>query len=572
MNQTNTSQSPKRHFVPQKLVITTWDDLEPIYTELSERKISSAKELEKWILDLSELETIIGENSAWRYIKMTCDTANKSFVESYSYFVSEIQPKIAPFSDAFNKKIVSSPFLKELDQTKYFIYLRGIKKRIELFREENIPLFSELNNEEQKYGAITGAQTIEYNGEVMTLQKASSYMKKTDRALREEIYKLSQARRAQDEEQLNELFSKLIQLRHKIALNAGFSNYRDYKFQELERFDFDVKDCLNFHDAIKTHIVPLNQILEKERKQKLDLDSYRPWDAEVDIDGSDPGKPFTSGDDLIEKTISCFNELDPYFGACIKTMKEMNRLDLDSRVGKAPGGYNCSLHETSVPFIFMNAVGVQRDLVTMVHEGGHAVHSFLTKDLQPADLRSVPSEVAELASMSMELISMNGWDKFYDNKKDLLKAKKEQLEKVLKSLSWIATIDKFQHWIYENPNHGVADRNNKWLEIQKEFSSGVIDYSGLEANVKRQWQIQLHLFEVPFYYIEYGFAQLGALAVWKNFKEDPKKSLEQYKAALSLGYTKTVPEIYKAGGISFDFSSNYIQKLTGFVKSELEAL
>ncbi len=572
MNQTNTIQSPKRHFVPQNLVISTWDDLKPIYTELSDRKISSAKELEKWMLDLSELETVIGENSAWRYIKMTCDTANKSLVESYSYFVSEIQPKIAPFSDAFNKKIVSSPFLKELDQTKYFIYLRGIKKRIELFREENIPLFSELNNEEQKYGAITGAQTIEYNGEVMTLQKASSFMKKTDRALREKIYKLSQARRAQDEEQLNELFSKLIQLRHKIALNAGFSNYRDYKFQELERFDFDVKDCLNFHEAIKTHIVPLNQILEKERKQKLNLDSYRPWDAEVDVDGSDAVKPFTSGDDLIEKTISCFNELDPYFGSCIKTMKEMNRLDLDSRVGKAPGGYNCSLHETGVPFIFMNAVGVQRDLVTMVHEGGHAVHSFLTKDLQPADLRSVPSEVAELASMSMELISMNGWDKFYDNKKDLLKAKKEQLEKVLKSLSWIATIDKFQHWIYENPNHTVAERNNKWLEIQKEFSSGVIDYSGLEANVKRQWQIQLHLFEVPFYYIEYGFAQLGALAVWKNFKENPKKSLEEYKAALSLGYTKTVPEIYKTGGISFDFSSNYIQKLTEFVKAELEAL
>jgi oligoendopeptidase F len=253
-------------------------------------------------------------------------------------------------------------------------------------------------------------------------------------------------------------------------------------------------------------------------------------------------------------------------------MQKMNRLDLESRIGKAPGGYNYPLMETDVPFIFMNAVGLLRDMVTMVHEGGHAVHAFLAADLELTEFKSTPSEVAELASMSMELISMEHWDAFFENADELKRAKKEQLDDVLKGLPWIAMIDKFQHWIYTNPTHTHEERYTYWLSLTTDFGTGVIEYSGLENNLKRSWQSQLHLFEVPFYYIEYGMAQLGAIAVWRNYKQNPTYALQNYKNALALGYTKTIPELYTVAGIKFDFSPEYVKELADFVKSEYELL
>lgn len=562
----------KRKYVPADLNLRSWADISFLYEELSKREISSVTELEKWMLDLSELEAVISENAAWRYIRMTCDTQNEIYSKDYEIFVSEIQPKIAPFADLLNRKLIDSPFYNQLDQKKYFTYFRGIKKSIELYREKNVPLFAQLNQEEQKYGAISAAQTIEYNGEEMTLQKAGTFLKNKDRKIREEVYHKMAARRSRDEETLQALFSDLIQMRHQIALNAGFKNYRDYKFEELNRFDYTVEDCEKFHEAVKKHIVPLVKSFDEERKRKLNLDDYRPWDSEVDASGEDPLKPFTNGDDLLNKTIACFNKIDSYFGECIHTMGEMKHLDLESRKGKAPGGYNYPLYESGVPFIFMNAVGLHRDMVTMVHEGGHAIHSFLTRDFELTEFKSTPSEVAELASMSMELISMDGWNVFFPNHQQLIRAQKEQLEKSLRAIPWICSIDKFQHWIYLNPNHSAAERNEKWFEISREFSTGVTNISGLESNVKRGWQIQLHLYEVPFYYIEYGFAQLGAIAMWKNYKTNKSLGIENYKNALRLGYSKTIPEIYKAGGISFDFSSDYIRELSVFMKKELDSL
>jgi oligoendopeptidase F len=562
----------KRKYVPAELNLQEWGDISPLYEELTNRKINSAAELESWMLDVSELEAVISENAAWRYIRMTCDTQNESLSESYNFFVSEIQPHIAPFADKLNRKLVDSPFFMELDQDKYFTYFRSIKKSIELYQEKNIPLFAKLNQAEQRYGAIAAAQTLEYNGEEMTLQKAGTFLKDKDRKVREEIYHKINARRAQDEEELQELYTELIQMRQQIAVNAGFKNYRDYKFEELNRFDYNVDDCIRFHDAVKNHIVPLVKIFDEERKNILNYDAYRPWDSEVDVSGNEPLKPFTNGEDLLKKTIACFNAIDPYFAQCIQTMGEMKHLDLESRKGKAPGGYNYPLYETGVPFIFMNAVGLHRDMVTMVHEGGHAVHSFLTRDFALTEFKSTPSEVAELASMSMELISMDGWSNFFTDPQQLIRAKKEQLEKALRAIPWICSIDKFQHWVYENPNHPAEERNEMWFKINREFSTGVTDIQGLEANVRRGWQVQLHLFEVPFYYIEYGFAQLGAIAMWKNYCSDKKKGIDNYKNALRLGYSKTIPQIYKCGGISFDFSEAYIQDLSLFVQKEIKAL
>ena len=386
------------------------------------------------------------------------------------------------------------------------------------------------------------------------------------------MYLKIQKRKAEDTDALNDLYSELIRLRHQVAINAGFKNYRDYKFAELGRFDYTVQDCFDFHDSISKAILPLAENADRERKKAMKLDALKPWDTEVDVEGKPALKPFSSASELIDKSIECFNLIQPDFGNYLEIMKEMAYLDLDSRIGKAPGGYNYPLYEIGVPFIFMNSVGTHRDLVTMVHEGGHAIHSFVTRDLLITDFKSTPSEVAELASMSMELISMEHWGVFFTDAADLKRAKKEQLDKSLKTLLWIAAVDKFQHWIYENPTHTVEERMVQWTTVIDQFTSKEIDFSGLDDVRARGWQGQLHIFEVPFYYIEYGMAQLGAIAVWRNYKKDPAKALKEYEAALRLGYTKSIPEIYKTAGIEFNFSPAYVKELAEFVKSELDKL
>lgn len=561
-----------RRFLPENFGINSWTEVEPYFKELAGRKINSRKELEEWLLDINELDAVFSEDLAWRYIHMTCHTDNQEYSDSYQFYVSEIEPKAAPYYNELNKKLVASPFIKEIDQEKYRIFLRSVKKSLEIYRDENIPLFTEIQTEGQKYQSIMGALTIEHDGKEITMQRAASYLKEPDRKLREEVYYKMKTRRAKEEKELNELFTKLVGLRHKVGLNAGYKNYRDYKFDELGRFDYSVKDCYDFHDSIAREIVPIASDFDKERKKALGLDTLKPWDTEVDVTGKPPLKPFATGEELIAKTIECFYKIRPYYGECLAVMKEMGHLDLESRIGKAPGGYNYPLHETGVPFIFMNSVGSHRDLVTMVHEGGHAIHSFVTRDLELTDFKRTPSEVAELASMSMELISMEHWDVFFTNEEDLKRARREQLEKVLKTLPWIAAVDKFQHWIYENPQHTVAEREQAWIDIITKFGSTEIDWAGNEDVLRRMWQGQLHIFEIPFYYIEYGMAQLGAIAVWRNYKRNPQQALDGYERALKLGYTKSIPEIYSAADIRFDFSQQYVKELADFVKEELRKI
>jgi oligoendopeptidase F len=562
----------QRIFVSKDFTITDWRLLEPYFNDLKNRNITSVSDLERWLLDYNELSAVVSEDMAWRYINMTCDTTNVQLRDRYNDFVQNIEPNMAPITNELNKKLMASEFKEQLTKEGYPIYLRGIKNSIDLFREENIPLQTQLQELEQQFGEINGAQSIDYNNEKMTLQRASVFLKDLNRAVRQEVYSKVQTRRAEDETKLNELFTKLITLRHQVAVNAGFKNFRDYKHQSLARFDYSVEDCLNFHEAVQQHAVPLLNEHDQQRKNKLKLEEYRPWDTSVDEDGLAPLKPFNNAQELIDKTVACFNAIDPFFGECITTMQTMKRLDLESRLGKAPGGYQYPLYETDVPFIFMNSVGLHRDLVTMVHEGGHAIHSFLDKDLELVDFKSPPSEVAELASMGMELISMEHWDAFFDSEEELKRAKRQQLEGVMDTLPWIAAVDKFQHWIYLNPEHSVEERYQTWRTIMKDFASKVIDYRGLEHNLDRRWQVQLHLYEVPFYYIEYGFAQLGAIALWRNYKNDPTKAIQKYKEALSLGYTKSIPQIYEAAGIKFDFSPAYIKELMDFVKDEYQKI
>ena len=565
-------QKPVRHFLPAGYVITDWKGLEPYFIDLEQRPLDTRAQLESWLLDISELEAVVSEDACWRQIKMTCDTENKELEDAFNYFCMQIQPQIQPYADRLNRRLVENPHVQELDQKDYFTYLRGVRKRIELFREANIPLYAESSVLGQQYGVISGKMTVEVNGQEYTLQQASKFLENPDRQVRESVYRKMQARRLQDKDALNDLYTKLIGIRDRMAKNAGFANYRDFKFEELGRFDYTKEDCFRFHEAVREHIVPLVNKINEKKRMRLGLETLRPWDVEAEPAGTEPLKPFTNGQDLLTKTMACFDELNPFFGNCLRTMQKMGRFDLESRKGKAPGGYNCPLAETGAPFIFMNASGQMGDLTTMVHEGGHAIHSFLSHPLKLSSFKEYPMEIAEVASMSMELFSMDHWELFFSDKNDLARAREHQLERVITIFPWIATIDKFQHWVYEHPQHTPEERKQKWMEILEEFSSKSVDWTGLEEFREFGWQKQLHLFEVPFYYIEYGIAQLGAIGLWMQYKNNKEKALSNYMKALTLGGTRTLPELYDAAGLKFDFSKEHIKMLMSFVGGEMEKI
>ncbi|WP_375417806.1 M3 family oligoendopeptidase [uncultured Hymenobacter sp.] len=566
------TQRPPRHYLPEDFTVTDWPALEPLFIELRERLLADAAGLERWLLDRSELEAALSEDLAWRYIRMTCDTQDPQRAEAFQYFVNEIEPQAAPYDHALNEKMLASPFLDGLDPDRYRVFLRSVRRASEIYREENIPLKTEISTKQQQYAATVGAMSVTLDGEEMTLPRAADYLKSPDRQKRETAWRAIQLRRVQDAAPLDELFSELVGLRHQVAVNAGFKNFRDYMFAALGRFDYLPQDTFRFHAAIRETVVPLISDLDVARRRALRLPELCPWDLDVDVSGQPPLRPFATGEELLAKTITVFDRLDPYLGDCLRTMRHMGHLDLESRKGKAPGGYNYPLDETGVPFIFMNATSSLRDVVTMLHEGGHAVHSFLTRNLPLGADKHPPSEVAELASMSMELMSLDHWDVFFENEDELRRAKRTHLEGVLETFPWVATIDKFQHWVYENPTHTEKQRHERWVQIFDEFNQLTVSWQGLSSFKPYLWQKQLHLYEVPFYYIEYAMAQLGAIAMWRNFRQNPAGALAGYQRALALGYTRPIREIYEAAGIRFDFSTSYLRTLADFVREEMAAL
>ena len=561
-----------RQFLPAQFEITDWTTLEPYFKNLTDRDINNLQQLQQWLKDLSELEAVVSEEMCWRQIKMTCDTENKELSESFNSFMMEIQPHWRSYTDILNRKLVDCPYTAELKDSAFSTYLRNIKKNISLFREENIPLLSDLGIEAQQFGVINGKMLVEIDGKEYTLQQAARFLEDPDRQLREKVYRKIWDRRMEDKDQLDQLFNSLLQKRNQVALNAGFANYRDYCFRELGRFDYNSEDCFQFHEAVKKYVLPIADDIYRKKKARLHLDDFRPWDVDAEPAGTRPLKPFSTGTDLLQKTILCLDRLDPFFADCLRKMEEWKRFDLESRKGKAPGGYNCPLPETGAPFIFMNAAGTLNDVVTLVHEGGHAVHSFLAHPLPLTGYKEYPTEFAEVASMSMELFSMNEWDVFFDNEEELKRARELQLERVITVLPWIATIDKFQHWIYENPAHTSAERTEQWNQILNEFTPSTLNTDGLESYRSHNWQRQLHLFEVPFYYIEYGIAQLGAIGMWQQFQKNKNQALSNYKQALSLGGTRPLPQLFEAAGLKFDFSPGYIKELMLFMNEELKKI
>jgi oligoendopeptidase F len=560
-----------RNFISKDQEINNWEDIKNYFDNLKNRSINSIDDFNQWLEDISETEAFISENLGKRYIAMTIDTTDKKASESYMNFVQNIQPKLSPIFNELEKQLFKNEYANQINEDGFGIMLKRTKTSLELYREENIPLNTKESELTKKYGAIAGKQSIEWEGKEITMQEASEFLKNTDRSIRKEAFEKISDVRLKDADKLDLLFEELVDLRQQKAKNAGFSNFRDFKHTSMNRFDYTPDDCKEFHKTVKEIVVPIIKEFKQDNLNKLGFENFKPWDTSVDPEGKEPLKPFKTGKELLEKTTLIFDKIKDEFGANLREMDRIGHLDLESKKGKSPGGYNYPLYETGVPFIFMNAVGSQRDLVTMVHEGGHAMHSFLTKSLRLTSYKSLTSEIAELASMSMELISMDYWDTFYTSKDDLKRAKKEQIIGTIDIIPWIAQVDEFQHWIYENHDSGIEKRNDKWVELCSEYGFGLTDWTGYEDTLKHSWKRQLHIFEVPFYYIEYAISQLGSLGVWKNYQSNNEKGVNDYKNALSLGYTKSIPEVFETAGTKLDFSKQNISELISFVKNELKA-
>ncbi len=564
-------QRKPRVFLPEDFNPSTWAGIEPYLKQLLESEINTVEELRNWLRNWSELQAALEENNRWIYVKTTMDTTDEKAKADLTNLYQNIYPYAMTYNNQLEKKLIACPYTEQLDKDLFFTTIRKMKKQVEMFREANIPLNTEMNIEQSKFDAITGVQSIEYNGSEITLQQAAVYYKSNDRQQREEVFKLVCERRMKDAEELDNLLTKLIKLRHQVALNAGYKNYMQFRFDELGRFDYTPQYCINFHHSVKETVVPLLNKLNEERKARLGYGTICPWDLEVDTSGQPPLKPVSNTQELTDKTITCFNHLDRYFGERLEIMKRMNYLDLDSRMGKGPGGYNMTMPEIGVPFIFMNSANSEQDLITMVHEGGHAVHTFLAHQLELTAFKETTSEIAEVASMGMELMSMEHWDVFYTEPDDLKRARKNHLTHILGVLAKTCVGDSFQFWLYENPEHTVEERRKKWKELFLEYSPEGIDWSGCEPYLETGYHKILHFYVVPFYYIEYAFAQLGALALWKNFKANSEKTIQYYKNALSLGYTKPIPVFYETAGVKFDFSKPYVAELVSFLEKEMDS-
>ncbi len=550
-------------------LIASASEVIPLLEKLESQTVDSTEAIEQWVLERSNLESWLSEDFAWRYIRMTCDTKNETRTSEYLAFVQEIQPVLAPWTDRLNKKLASIQGFASDDHIALKRYISKVNQEIALYREENIPLHTENQELAQQYSAIQGQLSVEINGVQMTLSAANNLLKDTRRSFRKEVYEEIQTCRFSASQKVSEIFDKMRKLRHQIALNAGCDNFRDYMFKALNRTDYNSADCYQFHEAVRQHVVPLAKSIHQKRKQWLMVDKLKPYDLDVDVLGRPGLKPFAEIRELLDKTFNCLSEVHGLFGETLRKLESLGHLDLDSRDGKAPGGYNYPLHQTGVPFIFMNASGSLRDVETLIHETGHAVHSILMHQIPVSAYREVPSEVAELASMSMELLSRKYWNYYFEDSEDLNRALRSQIEDIIITLPWIAIIDRFQHEIYTHPEWNMQEVTQCWMEINHQFGTAEVDYSEYQHFAEISWQRQLHLFEVPFYYIEYGMAQLGAIAVWRRQMEEPETAIRDYCNALSLGNTQSIREVYQTAGISFDFSDRYIGELAAFLSSQL---
>lgn len=560
-----------RRFIPQDADMGNWAQIEPLFQQLLSRSPATTEEMEQWLFDGSELSGALAEERTRRYIAMTTQTDDPVREAAYQHFVEEIDPKVKPLWFALEVAYLDHPLRKRLPTERYGIMDRIVENNVALFREENVPLETEEALLTKEYQKLTGAMTITYQGKELTLQQAAKSLEETDRTARQQVWKLVAGRRLQDKERLEEFYDQLVDLRGRMAANAGFANYRDYAFKKRRRFDYTPEDCFRFHDGVERAALPLVRSILENRRRTLAVETLRPWDLQVDPRHRPPLRPFGDTDALVRGIQEMFTRVDPELGAQFQFMWDEKLLDLDSRKGKAPGGYQSTLHERRWPFIFMNAVGRDDDIRTMLHEGGHAFHQLAAREEPIIYYRHSPLEFAEVASMGMELLAAPHLDAFYKNPDDYRRSYRNTLEDTVLILPWIATIDAFQHWVYTHPGHTREQRTHAWLEIFGRFST-IVDWSGYDDAQAYRWHAQLHLFTNPFYYIEYGIAEIGALQVWVGSRANHRAAVERYWQALALGGSRPLPALFEAAGARFKFDEETVKPLMDAVAGELAKL
>jgi oligoendopeptidase F len=554
--------------VPPSLDAGQLDQLVPLFDELAHRALPDAPAIERWLCDESELSSRISAEQARRYVRMTRNTDDAEAKRSYLEMEQAVMPEVKVLSDALDKKLLASPALTGLDATRYEVLLRRRRTQSRLFRPENTDLQRQEAELQTQQQAILGGMSVEFEGRSLTLQQLGPYYESLDRDQRERAFRAGLAARRAHWDELEGIYDRLVDLRTTMARNAGFTTYTPYRFEELGRYDYTPASCRRFHDAIAECVVPVVRQLDSARARRLGLERLRPWDLEVDPEGRPPLRPFATEDELISLCRRILAEVDPRFASELDELKRRDLLDLMSRKGKAPGGYQYQLEDERVPFIFANGVGVHHDVQTLLHECGHAFHSLSCRHHELIACRDYPIEIAETASMSMELLGLEHLGVVYAAD-DVRRVYRKHLEGLLRTLTWIASIDALQLWVYDRPKHTREQRRVAWLDIRRRFG-GDVDWSGLEEALSMQWIAQSHLFSHPLYYIEYGIAQVSALQVWRNYRRDRKGAITAYRAALTMGGTRPLPELFAAAGVDFDLSPAKLRNLVTDVVAQID--
>jgi oligoendopeptidase F len=553
---------------PADLSQATWEGLLPLYRELVERPLDQGN-VEHWLADWSRLEELLTEAGALAMIAYTCDTTDPNKEAAHLRFSAEILPRVEEQEVQLANRLLALGFTRP----DLAVTIARFRTASEIFREENIPLSQEVEEHSARYQKITGGLTVDWNGVEKTLPELQPHLQSPDRAERERAFRLNCTAYSERRDELAGIFDTLFDLRIRTARNAGFGDFESYAFKAKARFDYTPADCRRFHEACEVVVAPAVERIMARRRAALGVERLRPWDVGPDPKGREPLKPFREVGELIRISRRVFGQVSTTFGQQFQTMMDDGLLDLGTRKGKAPGGYCETLHYRGRPFIFMNAVGVLDDVSTLLHEAGHSFHAFEAHRAPFIWQRHPGLEMCELASMAMELLAFPYLDRQHEGffePEEYARARVEHLEDVLVTLSHVSSVDAFQSWIYTSGEGQDRDaRDQAWLRIRSRFERG-IDWHGLERERITRWYRQLHIFLYPFYYIEYGIAQVGALQVWRNSLQNQADAVERYRQALALGNTKSLPELYRAAGVAFTFDVRVIGELVALVESELD--
>ena len=549
----------------------TWSQIKPYFDNLLERELT-AETLESWLSDWTLLSDLISETRTRLWIRTTTHTADEAGVTRFHNYLVDIMEQVKSAEQKLKEKLLASG----LSISGMEIPLRDMRTEVALFHAENVPLATEESKLSTDYDQITGTQTVQWEGQEITLLQLRAVYQNPDRAIRERAWHLEMERRAVDTPAFDALWKQLLQLRCQIATNAGYNDYRDYMWHARKRFDYTPADCTIFHGAVAEVVVPAATRIYERRRQRLGLETLRPWDLAVDTTNQPPLHPFKTIDELESGMEAIFHQVDPELGDYFTIMRREGLLDLDNRHNKSPGGYQTDLRLVKRPFIFMNAVSMHEDVQTLMHEGGHAFHCFLSAKLPYTQQLEITMEVAELASMSMEMLAAPYLTRdkggFY-TPAEAARARIEHLEEVITIWPYIALVDSFQHWVYTHSDQALDAKNcdEQWLALWKRFMPGV-DYTGFESAIPLRWRRQSHIFQDPFYYIDYGLAEIGALQVWENAIQNQAQAVTQYKAALALGSSRSLHDVFETAGAKFAFDAPIMRRLVGLIESTLADL